>query len=310
MGYKEQKEDTMVVVQIYPLRLPQKQAQRCAEVRREAGACWNRIVELAQEHYRAAKTWIGEGELKVKVKRTFKLHSQTVQALVEKYVANRETTTALRRQGRTEIKYPYRHKAHQTPAWKRQGFEVKGNRLVLKLSRGQEPLVLPHPAPGVEPKLVELTWENGRYYLHLTVEQPKPQQIAGDRLAAVDLGEIHAITMTDESEALAVSGRLIRSVKRYRNKRVGAIQKAMGRCKKGSRKWKRLMRAKHRVQARTDAQLKNLHHQVTAKVVAHCIRRGITRVVIGNPRRGPAGIRHRPHSPSLQAQGPWRDRQR
>ena len=143
--------------------------------------------------------------------------------------------------------------------------------------------MLPHPAPGVEPKLVELTWENGRYYLHLTVEQPKPEQIAGDRLAGVDLGEIHAITITDESEALAVSGRLIRSVKRYRNKRVGATQRAMRRCKEGSRKWKRLLRAKHRVQAKTDAQLKNLHHQVTAKVVAHCIRRGITRVVIGDP---------------------------
>lgn len=42
LGYKVQKEGAMVVVQTYPLQLTQNQAQPCAEVRREAGTCWNR----------------------------------------------------------------------------------------------------------------------------------------------------------------------------------------------------------------------------------------------------------------------------
>lgn len=271
------------MVRTYPLHLSPKQAQRCADIRREAGACWTKTVELARDHYKKTRKWIAEGELKSLLKGQFTLHSQTVQALVEKYIANRETTATLRRQGHTDIKYPYKPKNYQTPTWKRSGIEISGSRIIVKMARGQKPLILPHPVPGIDPLLAELTWENGTYYLHLTVEQSKPEPIQGERIAAIDLGEIHAVTITDASESLVVSGRQIRSVKRYRNKRVSDIQKAMSRSKKGGRKWKKLMRAKHRVQARTEAQLQNLHHQVTAKVRAHCVQCGITKVVIGDP---------------------------
>src|SRR6185437_15969781 len=112
--------------------------------------------------------------------------------------------------------------------WKSQRIQVAGRRLILKMGRG-EPLVLPHPMPGLQPRQVELTWENGGYYLHLTVEVPKPAPIMGDRVAAIDLGEIHAVALTDESEAMVISGRQIRAVKQYRNKRVSDIQQALSR---------------------------------------------------------------------------------
>jgi len=53
-------------------------------------------------------------------------------------------------------------KKYQTPTWKSQRIEVRGSQLVLKMGRG-EPLVLRHPLPGVRPRQVELSWENGIY---------------------------------------------------------------------------------------------------------------------------------------------------
>ncbi len=59
------------------------------------------------------------------------------------------------------------------------------------------------------------------------VEKEKIPAYAGrdvEKVVSVDLGEIYAITLTDGEEAVVISGRQIRSVKRYRNKSIGKIQ--------------------------------------------------------------------------------------
>ena len=128
---------------------------------------------------------------------------------------------------------------------------------------------------------------------------PKGSGFRGGATAAADLGEIHAVTVTDDSEALVISGRLIHSVKRYRNKRISAIQEALSRCKRGSRNWRKLMRARHRVQAKTEAQLRNLHHNVTARVVQLCGERGVTASPSVTPKASSATFETARHSKRL-----------
>ncbi|MFN3919569.1 MAG: transposase [Methylohalobius sp.] len=75
------------------------------------------------------------------------------------------------------------------------------------------------------------------------------------RHATVDLEQIHqAAVVTNDGEALVVSGRGLRSLKRQHSKRLSEIQKKRSRCTKGSRRWHKLWR-------------------VLAKLTLHCKRR-------------------------------------
>ena len=130
---------------------------------------------------------------------------------------------------------------------------------------------------------VELVYKDGKYSLHCAITGliEKPEK-PGDKLAAIDLGEIHAMAITDSSEALIVTGRALRSIKQYRAKRLASINQAMSRCKKHSRKWKKLLMAKRKLLAKTRRQILDLTHKITRKVTGWCIEHKIGRVAIGN----------------------------
>jgi putative transposase len=64
---------------------------------------------------------------------------------------------------------------------------------------------------------------------------------------------------------LVVNGRAGRAAKRQRNKDVARLTSRMARCKNGSRKHRRLLAAKKKVEAKTERRLHDFDHQVTAK---------------------------------------------
>jgi putative transposase len=108
------------------------------------------------------------------------------------------------------------------------------------------------------------------------------QQILGFSTAAVDMGEIHAVTITDGKESLVISGRKLRSVKRNRNKRVAQLSRLQSRCKKNSRLWQRLQAVKSKVQAECLRRTKDLNHKITRFTVSWCIEHNIEKLVIGD----------------------------
>lgn len=64
---------------------------------RETASAWNDIVREAKSYYFSAKKWLSKAEIQAVRKQTYNLHSQTVQAIVDKYAANRETIRKLRK---------------------------------------------------------------------------------------------------------------------------------------------------------------------------------------------------------------------
>ena len=96
------------------------------------------------------------------------------------------------------------------------------------------------------------------------------------------MGEIHAIALTDGYEALIISGRKLRAVKQYRNKRVAQLQEAMSKCTKYSRKWRKLNCTKRRIMERTRRRIRDLNHKITTSAIQWCIEHGISTIVIGD----------------------------
>ncbi|MGO8951396.1 MAG: transposase [Ktedonobacterales bacterium] len=106
----------------------------------------------------------------------------------------------------------------------------------------------------------------------------------GSAQAAADLGEIHqAAVTTTTGVALVVSGRGIRSLKRRHNQALGQIARKRQRCRKGSRRSRRLQAARQKASARKRRQIRDLRHKGTRAVITFCQQHGVGRLFIGNP---------------------------
>ncbi|WP_245645016.1 hypothetical protein [Peribacillus loiseleuriae] len=76
-------------------------------MQREAASVWNDIVREAISYYFSPEKWLSKMEIQAIRKQTHHLHSQTVQAIADKYVVNRETIRQLRVTDK-KAKYPWR----------------------------------------------------------------------------------------------------------------------------------------------------------------------------------------------------------
>jgi putative transposase len=156
------------------------------------------------------------------------------------------------------------------------------------MGRGRRSLVfkldLPEPIGSVK-----LVWKDG-YELHVSVLAIPTETVPGPVQATVDLGEIHqAAVTTNTGMALVVSGRGIRSLKRRHHMALGQLARKRARCQKGSRRWRKLQRARRQVSRRTRRQIRALRHQGTRKVITFCQQHQVGSLFIGNP----DGVRRR-----------------
>src|SRR5262245_60518623 len=104
MPYKQA--TTHCVVRLVALHgLAPAMLAQCQAPRLQAGRLWTYLVSLHAQA-RAQGRWLSVGELEQATKGgQYALHSQSVQALCQKFAANLDTATALRRQEQAEIGY-------------------------------------------------------------------------------------------------------------------------------------------------------------------------------------------------------------
>src|SRR6266536_4664357 len=156
------------------------------------------------------------------------------------------------------------------------------------MGKGRKSLVLPIDLPSNSGART-LVWNRG-FELHVCVEVPQSKASPGKVQATVDLGEIHlAAVTTSTSKALIVTGRGIRSLKHQRTKQLGQLAKRQSRCKKYSRRWKRLQRAKNRVCKRAERRIRDQRNKATRQVIDFCVENEVGTLFIGNPH----GVRNR-----------------
>jgi putative transposase len=159
-----------------------------------------------------------------------------------------------------KMKYPWREKRYYPVKWPAQAVSRENGRKSLVL-----PLELPENSGACT-----LVWNNG-FELHGCVEVPQAETTPGGNHATVDLGEIHlAAVTTNTGRALIVTGRGIRSLKRQRNKRLGQLAKKYSRCKKYSRRWKKLHHAKNKVCKRSLRRVRDVRHNAIRQVIDFC----------------------------------------
>lgn len=257
----------------------------------EAARAWNAVCNIHRTIYGRYGYWLSEGAIKALLKGKYCLHSQSVQAVVGTYFECCERTRELHLQGYTEWKHPYRRKRFFTVTWKKAAITHKGRILKLSNGWGREPLIVKLPKRITNAAILQaqLVWHRNQYWLHVTVEKPALLKVQGNVCAAIDPGKVHALTITDGNDALVISGRLLRSLNRLRNKVLRQLQRAISKTKEGSRKRRKLLAKKYRFLNWVERRIEHILHAISASAVRWCLGRSVRTVYIGNPE----GVRER-----------------
>jgi putative transposase len=300
MPYKQT--STRCVVRLVVLRgASTSTLAQCQALRAEAGRLWIDLMTLHAQA-RTQGQWLSAEELERATKGSqYALHSQSVQALCQKFAANVDTASALRKKELTETgtiqtAYPHHAKVYQTVIWKDQALTVlPEGRLRLPTGGQRPPLLLPLPAEYQQANLrrAELTWRADHYELCVTLDtgETLPPLLAAREVAGVDLGEVHvAAVTTTRRHALVVSGRQLRSCKQWRNKVHAVLQEKLSRCQAGSRRSQRLTKRKAQFSARLYRQQRDILHQAARKVVDFCQVDGVSRIAVGDVRDIQTGV--------------------
>ena len=223
--------------------------------------------------------------------KTQPLHSQSIQAVLQRYFKNRKAYRALRKNGDTTAKPPHKPKRFQTTTWKKSAIRFKetllGKVVILSNGRGNPPLQIPLPnsfdfSKTADITIVNLVYNNGQYELHFVCNIAKPNPSTAEGVVGVDIGEIHPIVSYDGQHTTIFNGRYIRSLYRLRNKVIASFGKKIDRCKRHSKRWWHLVRRKWKRIRKIDNQIRDCLHKHTTRFVKHCYQSGIGTIAIGD----------------------------
>jgi len=267
----------------------------CQFLQQESARVWNRAKNFFWRTYRKKGIWLSSNSLQkintrdqLDSEEQFHLNSQSIQSVAQQFSNNLRAAREARKENPL-IRYPYKNKRYFRVLWKNSkkssAVKVKGRNITLKNGQGNKPLKLrlPRTLANCQPSTVELFWRNGCYWLSLVIKvDANNQPVKGDGVAACDMGEIHAMSITDGYDALIISGRKLREAKQYRNRRVAILQEKMSKYTKYSRRWNKLNRTKQRVQERAYRRIKDLNHKITFKTIDWCVKHGIKILVVGD----------------------------
>jgi putative transposase len=268
---------------------------------RESGRVYTNVLVWHYRIYRRTGHWLSPDaaqRVEDSLGGPTSLHAHSRDAAQQGFY---EACKGARRQQRMglEMRYPHHRKGYRTTTWKHTGIRVRDGVLLLARARGLEAVRVPLPDhlaiyPASAYKQVELVWDRAarHYAWHLTLEDGcEPAPAPGERVAAVDLGEIHPATLTDGTEAVVICARRLRATCQYTSKRLSALQASQDRKQKGSRRWKRLQRRKNRFLAQQKRRARDLEHKVSRAVVDWAKERAVGTLAVGDVRNVADGKR-------------------
>lgn len=265
---------------------------------------WNSCVWHSRNIHKEEKRWPTNAELKAKFKSFSawkELHSQSAQAVVEEYFEAVRSYKKHRENGHNEMNPPnFKPKYRlRTITWKKQGFSIKGNTLILKFSRQKEPVKISLPAEWnifllpngrkihgvpieVKLKAVVRRQKVKNLILHITFDFGEVSTDNTGFISAYDYNSsIIARATTNGILDLFVCRELLAHIQ-YRNKILAEFQSKISRLKEGTRRWKKLSAAKARILHKLDHHITHMEHTLTSLFAKLDNQEGIATAVIGD----------------------------
>lgn len=255
--------------------------------RTEAARLWAKMVAMHAVVRRFALPWPSRARWETWARGRFPaLSAQSVQQIVKDFSDAVSSTRACRATqtaagGEVTASYPWKTKArYRDVPYTNQDAVVRGG--ILRLSNGRGgtapfsiPLPPDRPLPG---RLVEVTLAYG--VVRLVCEVRGAATNASGPLVGVDLGINTLVAATDGETAVLVSGRGLKAIVQYGNKTNAALRSRIDRAKPGSKRRKRLARARHRAADKVAHKVRDSLHKAT-RAVANAFPKSAA--VVGKP---------------------------
>jgi len=254
--------------------------ERLDELAHEAGQVYSAVVVLFWRVIRHNRHWLSKYAM-MKLIRGLNLHSQTVQAIIDTFYESLASWHA-RRNTNPSAHPPRRRRWYHAIPFKESAITLKNGILTLSMGRGSEPITMPWKY--AKPKFCEISFSGKEYILNATYVMDVQNQVTGQDTAGIDLGEIHIAAVATGNGVIIANGRELRSKRRYQNKVKAHFSRKMDKRKKGSRRWKRLNKAKKKTLTKLNNQIRDILHKQTTKVVEAMKKDGVSTVGIGDLR--------------------------
>ena len=253
------------------------------------GRIYSKTCSLVRKTKDTKDFWLSRDAAKKYLKyKGYECQSHSVQAIVDDYFNALDGFFVLSKSDPT-ANPPYKTHKYHTFTWRASGISYKDDKLRLSMGKDREPLWIDieERYHGIVPSEVKLVYnkETYCYEFHASYEvdvADKKKSGETDKIMAVDLGEIHPMTSFDGEIATIFNGRLKRHITQEREKFKAEIRRAISRCRRGSRRWKKLQRCKKRRLNYFGNLLRDVRHKITSRFVSMCRKVGIETIVFGD----------------------------
>jgi len=258
---------------------------------RRAGDLWSTVAKWHWRFVDRQGYWLFKGQAQKMYCKGFDgLHSQSAQAVADSFYDSLKAWRKKRKRRSYEgLRPPYKQKRYFKVQWKSSAIRLRDDG-VLRLSngRGTDPVLIDWPSEK-EPKRVEIGWDGDQYELRCQYKVEEDEGPKGERTAGIDVGEIHLAAVYTGDESWTVNGKELRSLRRQQNRTKARLDSKIDQKEYGSRRWKRVVRAKDRQTRKIRNQIKDLLHKQSTRLVKTLHERRVGTVVVGDL----TGIRER-----------------
>jgi len=250
------------------------------ELAHECGLLYSQTLVFFWRTVRHKGIWLKPKHL-MRLYTSKKLHAHTADACVQSFFA----ALASWREHRTTdptARPPRRRKWYFRVEYKRSALSLKDGQLRLSNGKGNAPVLLdwPHELP----QTVVIHWTGKEYEAIATYQVEARGVPVGDKVAGIDLGEIHQAVSYDGEQTIILNGRLLRSKRQYQNKLKAKLSAKIDVKKKGSRRRKKLIRSKQRQLKKIKQQIQDIEHKHTSRLITTLHQAGVRTLVIGDVR--------------------------
>ena len=277
----------MIRTQIVPCKLNK---DICDSLNLASGRIYSGIVSRHWRLLEQKGLWLSEKSMRklsdMRLSdRDLPMHAHTIDAAQEGFPKACVTTKAIRKID-PSVNFPWRSKKFRTTTWKNTAIKLVNGVVRLSNGQGNARFEIAFPDQTILKVLeVRLVFDKGsrRYNWHIVCENGRQPKVAtGSSTVSVDMGEIHPAVVGDDQESTIITCRERRHQMQGHAKRLAKLSAALARKKKGSRRYKKLLRTKSRMKAHHDRVITDMAHKISREIVNVAVEREASTIVMGD----------------------------
>ena len=238
------------------------------ELARECGRLYSACLVSFWRTVRHQGIWLSPAQM-MRWHTSKQLHAHTADACVQAFFSALKSWRA-RRATDPNAHPPRRRRWYFRIEYKSTALRHKDGQLILSNGKGNAPLVLAWP--WKLPRTVVIRWTGqeyeaiATYHVQMVVQPCLP--LMEERVAGIDLGEVHMAVSHDGTATHILNGRLLRSKRQYQNKLKAKLQHKIATKQRGSKRRKRLVKSQQRQLSKLKHQIKEVEHKQTTRLIS------------------------------------------